>query len=265
MQTVSPQEKNWEMQIGQQRYAQYVQRGEILPPQSPLYATLTPIANAIAAVANREYFTPFHFFLLNEAVPNAMAMPGGNVYVTTAMMSFLKNRDQLAGVLCHEVNHDIHHDMYNVYRAAQMGQGQAGVAPIGFERAAESNADRAGAYLCAKAGFNPWGMAWNLMEHRQAMGPSRQTAASDHPSDDQRLADITALFASDPGTFGRFKNNVAASIPLASGYAQGPAQSAYAPPNRPPYPPQQYPQQYPAQQYPGPYPPPPLPACYPGC
>ena len=91
-------EEGWEIQVGRERYADYLQRGEIVPPQSPLYRTIDPIGKAIAAVADRQYFAPFHFILLNEQTPNAFSMPGGNVYVTTALLSFLKNRDELAGV-----------------------------------------------------------------------------------------------------------------------------------------------------------------------
>ena len=277
-QAISPQEQNWEVQVGQQQYAKYAQRGEIVPAQSPLYGTLDPIGEAVAAVANQEYFAPFHFILLNEREPNAFSMPGGNVYVTTAMLSYLRNRDELAGVICHEVNHDIHHDMYNVYQA-----GRGGVQPIGYERAAETNADRAGAYTCAKAGFNPWGMVWNMRQHRQTMEPAQQVnAMSDHPSDDQRLAALTAILTSDMATFGKFRDDVAASRllePLARpeygvAGAQPQYQAQYPPQYQTQYPPQyqtQYPPQSPPQnssqypmQYP-PYPPPPLPACYPGC
>jgi Peptidase family M48 len=153
----SSQVKTWETQFGQNRYTEYLQRGEVVPPESPLYRTLDPIGEAIAAVADREYFAPFHFVLLNEETPNAFSMPGGNVYVTTALLWFLKNRDELAGVICHEVNHDIHHDMYTVFQARQAGRSPRDPSAISYERAAETNADRAGAYLCAKAGFNPWG------------------------------------------------------------------------------------------------------------
>ena len=255
------QEERWEIEVGQQRYMEYVQRGEIVSAQSPLYRTLAPIGNAIAAVANREYFTPFHFILLNEQTPNAFSMPGGNVYLTTGLLSFLRNRDQLAGVICHEVSHDVHHDMYSVYQETQGGRSPQDPNALAYERAAERNADRAGAYLCAKAGFNPWGMVWNFRQHREAMGVSSNGGA-DHPSDAQREADLIALFQSHRATFGRFNNDVASAIPLGvprqmaqSQYAGNPqySQQQYYPQQR--Y--QQYPQQY--QQYP---PPPP---CYPGC
>ena len=166
---ISQQEGSWETQVGQQQYAQYQQRGEIVPQQSPLYGVLDPIGNSIAAVADREYYAPFHFILINERVPNATSMPDGNVYVTTAMLSFLKNRDQLAGVLCHEINHDIHHDMYRAYQISPNAP-----PPADFTRAAESNADRGGAYTCAQAGFNPWGMVWNFREHEGMAGPQTE-------------------------------------------------------------------------------------------
>ncbi|MBV8148982.1 MAG: M48 family metalloprotease, partial [Candidatus Eremiobacteraeota bacterium] len=196
-------EQNWEAQMGQQRYQQLMQRGEIIPPQSPLYQTIDPIAKAIGAVADPLYFSPFHFILLNEPMPNAFSMPGGNVYVTTAMLSFLKNRDELAGVLCHEVNHDIHHDMYAVYQATQGGRNPQAPEAIAYERQAETNADRAGAYTCAKAGFNPWGMVWNFRQYRQTTGTTHDGGPNaDHPSDEQRTADLIALFSSDKAAFG---------------------------------------------------------------
>ena len=260
----SSREERWETRIGQQRYMEYMQRGEIVSQRSSLYRTLDQIGDAIAAVADRQYFAPFHFVLTSDQTPNAFSIPGGNVYVTTGLLSFLRNRDELAGVICHEVNHDIHHDMYAVFEATQ-GRSPQDPSVIAYERAAERNADRSGAYLCAKAGFNPWGMVWGLRQHSQTMGDS-YTGGGDHPSDEQRESDLVALFRSHSATFGRFSDDVANATPLAQPqrmaqryYSQYPQ---YAQPYRQ-YPQQQYPQ-YPPPQYP-PYPPPPPPPCYPGC
>ncbi|HEX4013353.1 MAG TPA: M48 family metalloprotease [Candidatus Cybelea sp.] len=242
-------EQRWEIQVGRQRYMDYLQRGEIVSRRSPLYRALDPVAQAVAAVADRQYFAPFHFFLLSEQSPNAFSMPGGNVYVTTALLTMLENKDELASVICHEVSHDIHHDMYAVFQATQNGRSPQDPAVIAYERAAETNADRSGAYMCAKAGFNPWGMIWNFRQYREAMG-APNNGGIDHPSDGQREAQLIALFRSHPSTFGRFHNDIATASPL--GLRQV-AQSPYSQ-----YP--QYPQQY--QQYPQ-YPPPP--PCYPGC
>jgi predicted Zn-dependent protease len=268
---VSAEESSWETQVGHNQYAQYEQRGEIVPQQSPLYAVLGPIGTAIAATADREYYVPFHFILVNERIPNAMSMPDGNVYVTTAMLSFLKNRDQLAGVLCHEINHDIHHDVYHAHQLSPNGPPSSE-----FTHAAESNADRGGAYTCAQAGFNPWGMAWNFREHEGLGAPQQPGAGGDHPSDAQRLADLMTLLQGDPATFGKFRDDVGASVALAlpaqtsqqTTYGQPGYPAQYSPNNANPqqgYPQGPYPQQLPYPQNGAPYPPPPLPPCYPRC
>jgi beta-barrel assembly-enhancing protease len=274
---VSQQEENWEMRVGQQRYDQMLRRGEIVSSQSPLYAVLDPIAGRIAAVANPQYFTPFHFYVVNGRSPNAFSVPGGNVYVTASLLALVKNRDELAGVLCHEVNHDIHHDVYNAYQGEIRPEGPNEPAAA-YSRAIESAADRAGAYTCAKAGFNPWGMVWTFRQYADdGIGSHATSELSDHPSDDQRAAALVALFNSDRSTFGRFRDDIALSMPLphtaytqqvAQNYPQqGYPQQGYPQPNYPPqgyapqgqvyaqvpppqsYPPQQQSQNYPPQGY----------------
>ena len=51
---------------------------------------------------------PFEFHLLrDDRTINAFALPGGQVFITFALFSKLKNEDQLAGVLGHEIGHVI--------------------------------------------------------------------------------------------------------------------------------------------------------------
>ncbi|HTU82927.1 MAG TPA: M48 family metalloprotease [Candidatus Acidoferrales bacterium] len=239
--SIPQQQMQWEMQAGQQEYAQMMQRGEIVA-QSPLYASLEPVAQRVAAVADPQYFAPFRFILVNERSPNAMATPGGNVYVTVPMLQFAQNQDELAGVLCHEVSHDIHHDVYNNNRKVQgltlagsllgafmgpynyLGQaavaGGAGMQALSYSRKDESNADHTGAYICAQAGFNPWGMVWLFQRYAQlpaqTHGAGSMEAFSDHPHDDHRITDLENLFRSDTATFGKFVDNPSAAQPLPS-------------------------------------------------
>jgi predicted Zn-dependent protease len=56
------------------------------------------------------YPHPFKFYIVHEPHPNAFATPGGNVYVVDSLLYFVKNTEQLAGTLCHEVSHTIHRD-----------------------------------------------------------------------------------------------------------------------------------------------------------
>jgi Zn-dependent protease with chaperone function len=272
------QEQQWETQLGQQQYMQLLQRGEIVQ-QSPYYSQLDAVGKRIAKVADAEYFAPFHFILLNVQQPNAMAVPGGNVYVTMGMMHFVQNQDELAGVLCHEVSHDIHHDVYNENQKDQRLQNTAnvlgmvlgGIGGYGYgpaigqmalgvgaqaqamhySRQAESRADKAGAYLCAQAGFNPWGMVW-LFRRMQSVqgqthqGPPRPSWLADHPSDSRRIDDLENLFRRDPTSFAKFADDESKAKPLPAVVAQqaGPQANPYG---RNPY-------QPPTYGYPNPYP-----------
>lgn len=228
-------EQNWELQVGQKQYEQLQQQGKILPQSSPLYRTLDPIAARISRVADRQYFTPFHFILVNDPSPNAFAVPGGNVYVTNSMMTFAQNQQELAGVLCHETSHDIHHDVYALVHKEQnlsllaglagllVGNSQIGQFIVGtgaqltalsFSRPVESSADRTGAYICAQAGENPWGMVWLFQRFESKPSGVPLEMLSDHPRDDHRVTDLENEFRNDPATFGRFNPNASSGTPL---------------------------------------------------
>lgn len=49
--------------------------------------------------------TPVSFGVLDSPIINAMALPGGYIYVTRGMLAHLNNEDQLAIVLAHEIGH----------------------------------------------------------------------------------------------------------------------------------------------------------------
>src|SRR5262249_1544511 len=102
-----------ETEVGQEVFGELKAKGEIVA-SSPLYDSLVPIAGAITKTAQPRYNHPFKFYLVHEKQPNAFATPGGNVYVTDSLLYFVKNTEQLAGTLCHEVSHTIHHDSMNL-------------------------------------------------------------------------------------------------------------------------------------------------------
>ena len=47
----------------------------------------------------------FEFLLYDRPEIQAFSMPGGRIYVSRKMIAFLKNEDELAGVLGHETGH----------------------------------------------------------------------------------------------------------------------------------------------------------------
>lgn len=224
-----------EVQIGQQVRQQL--RNEIIT-SSPYYTTLNSIAARITPVADQRYFAPFHFTLVHESQPNAFSVPGGEVYVTDSMMTFVKNKEELAGVLCHEVSHDIHHDVYNLYVKDQrlslyatglsllLGGGRnqianslinigANIQAAHFSRDVEHNADYTGAYICAQSGVTPWGMVWLMQQFEQSgSGGGTPEFLADHPSDSHRVGSLEDEFQNDSGTFSKFNPNISCSTPI---------------------------------------------------
>jgi len=47
----------------------------------------------------------FKFFLINVPDPNAFALPGGYIFVTTGLIVLAENEHEVAGVLSHEISH----------------------------------------------------------------------------------------------------------------------------------------------------------------
>lgn len=60
------------------------------------------VNNTIAKQSGYKY--EFHL-LRDDRTINAFALPGGQIFITYALFSKLKNEDQLAGVLGHEIGH----------------------------------------------------------------------------------------------------------------------------------------------------------------
>ena len=224
-----------ELQIGEQVYRQLDRQGKILR-ESPYYDILTPIGRRIAGAADKKYFVPFRFVLVHDKQPNAFSVPGGGVYVTDSMMTMVQNKEELAGVLCHEVSHTIHHDVYDLYVKSQrvslwallgqllLGQSSRTVSfaidflanqqMLRFTRDVETNADASGAYICAQSGITPWGMVWMMNRFLESSKSNPPEFLSDHPTDSHRIADLKKLFADNPQTFAGFNSDLAYATPL---------------------------------------------------
>lgn len=228
-----------EAQIGSQEYQALAQKGVLISRSAApnLYALLDPIADRIADVANPQYDFPFHFILVHATQPNAFAVPGGNVYVTDSLMKFVQNKEELAGVLCHETAHNIHHDVITNNAKDQTlgtvigvlgaltGISKSGLGQLGenvvytlqsnrFSRTVESAADHKGAQTCAKAGYNPWGMVWLFNNFESANTGGSMEVLSDHPNDEHRIAALKQYFASAPQLFRRFSSQISSATPL---------------------------------------------------
>ena len=223
-----------ETELGQAVYKQLRDKAEIID-SSPLYDSLKPVADAITHVAQPHYPHPFKFFLVHEAQPNAFATPGGNVFVVDSLMYFVKNTEQLAGTLCHEVSHTIHRDGValmekekkieerEVAAAVLLGPTRAHVIAIaligklhslGYSRDAESKADVTGSDICAEAGYNPWGLPWLFQDFQNADIRQIPQLLSDHPANGTRIQTLEKHFRDNPATFSKFNRDPNSATPF---------------------------------------------------
>jgi len=101
-----------EVQIGQQSDAQIIAQYGLYDDPS-LQAYLERLGQEILQTSSYSdpttpaeiRNTPFYFRLLDSPVVNAFALPGGYIYITRGLMSYLDNEAQLAVVLGHEIGH----------------------------------------------------------------------------------------------------------------------------------------------------------------
>lgn len=223
-----------EQQIGQEVFNELKAKGEIVA-ESPLYDSLKPIAAAITRTAQPHYKHPFKFYLVHEKDPNAFATAGGNVYVTDSLLYFVKNTEELAGTLCHEVSHTIHHDsMTLIEKEREVERRELGAAillgptrahllaiallgklhSLGYSREAESAADLTGADICGPSGYNPWGLVWLFQDFDAADLPHPPQLLSDHPDNPHRVAALKKHFHDNPAVFGSFPSDIKTAKPL---------------------------------------------------
>ena len=223
-----------ETELGKAMYDQLRGKAEIVQ-SSPLYDSLKPIADAISRVAQSRYPHPLKFYVVHEAQPNAFATPGGNVYVVDSLLHFVKNTEQLAGTLCHEVSHTIHRDSITLAKknkhleerevagAILLGPTKAELLAIyllghlhslGYSRDAESKADVTGSDICAEAGYNPWGLVWLFRDFENSNMKTPPQLLSDHPANNTRVTTLEKHFKDDPATFSKFDPDPKSATPF---------------------------------------------------
>jgi predicted Zn-dependent protease len=220
--------------MGQEVFNQLKAKGEIVDSSS-LYDQLRPIAHAITGIAQPRYNHPFKFYLVHETQPNAFATPGGNIYVVDSLLFSVKNAEQLAGTLCHEVSHTIHHDTVTLIEKQQeiekrevgaavlLGPTRAHILAIalvgklhslGYSRDMEERADLTGSDVCASAGYNPWGLVWLFQDFKNVQPNQLPQLLSDHPNDQHRIKALEQHFRENPSVFGGFSSDQKSAKPF---------------------------------------------------
>lgn len=154
----------------------------------------------------------FEFHLLADSrTVNAFALPGGQVFVTRALLTQLETEGQLAGVLGHEIGHVIERHGAQQLAKQQLTQGlSTAVATASdnpnsavlaqavgqmvnmkYGREDELESDRWGVRLTFEAGYDPRAMIGVMRILERATGGTRQPEfMSTHPNPGNRIERI---------------------------------------------------------------------------
>ena len=165
--------------------------------------------------------TPVTFTVLDSPVINAMALPGGYIYVTRGMLAHLNNEDQLATVIAHEIGHVAARHAARQAWQQQIGQGlllggavlsQGLGLPAGnilnfggmaaqlfllrYSREDELEADKLGVEYAMAAGYDSReviGLFQTLDRMQEKEGQSMPSFLATHPNPGDRIQRIREL------------------------------------------------------------------------
>jgi len=164
-----------------------------------------------SSVANNNSWR-FEFHVLADSTTiNAFALPGGQVFITVALLSRLDTEDQVAGILAHEIVHVLaRHSAQRIAKsnltngivgAVGVASGDASAAQtaamIGqlvnmqYGRDDELESDGIGVCLMIDAGYDPQGMVAVMEVLAEASSGNRQPEFfSTHPNPENRIQAI---------------------------------------------------------------------------
>lgn len=190
---------------------------------------LATLGDSIARVVDRRHLT-WRFVLVASPEVNALALPGGYVYVTTGLVQRTTEMHQLAAVLGHEIAHVTRrHTAQKLERVGRARFGvalacvltaacdrtlmQAGVRLGGalistrYDRDDERQADEDAVGFAMRANIHPEGVVSvleMLLEGRRRRPAAAARWLSTHPTEEERIAGVKRIIANvDSATLAR--------------------------------------------------------------
>ena len=102
-----------EFQVGESVAAKVLPAYKMVPMNDPRTTYVRTMANMLARASNNPMpYRGLMVILCDSTEVNAFAIPGGYLIVTTGMLDFLKDEDELAAIIGHEIGHlELQHGM----------------------------------------------------------------------------------------------------------------------------------------------------------
>lgn len=168
-----------------------------------LQERVTRIGMNMVAVSDRRDL-PYSFKVLNSKDVNALAAPGGYIYIFKGLVDFMPSDEELAGVIGHEIGHVVkRHTARQMEKSLGLSIlfgvvfGDRGVMlqnlaysaiMAGHSRSDEREADYLGFSHSFKAGYNPYSMLLGLYKLSELDQKYHYDLFSDHPEGKARIA-----------------------------------------------------------------------------
>jgi len=165
-----PISEKQEMSVGDSLHLMIANEGKLLK-KHPKQTYLNNLLDKICQHVERPEIAYKIFVLDDDQSLNAFSLAGGRIYITAKMLSWVETEDELAFIVAHEIAHvDKKHGIRKVQtaEAAKHAAHHAGVQEYGdlvagatlllsspFGQIDEYEADRWGAVLALKSGYNP--------------------------------------------------------------------------------------------------------------
>ena len=160
--------------------------------------------------------TNFDFHIIEEPTPNACALPGGHVVITTGLLEVASRPEEIAGVVAHELAHEIRKHSFRQLFAdmgpliicrvflgggrgitGAIGNGSELLIQRGFSQEYEMEADAVGWQYLVDAHIDPRGFIDILKklkaeQDRTPHGHVQIQAFSTHPATEKRIKRLEA-------------------------------------------------------------------------
>jgi Zn-dependent protease with chaperone function len=160
---------------------------------------------------------PLHVEVVRRDEPNAMALPGGHIYVDDGLIARAETPDELAGVLAHEIGHVARRDgtrtvlqtaglsfLFGMMLGDFVGGGAVVIAAktvlkSSYSRRVEAAADAYSVALMQRAGGDPHALGV-ILAHIVSDKAHGMKLLQDHPETKNRIAAIEAVAVTGPTT-----------------------------------------------------------------
>ena len=219
---ISPRQ---EVVLGLQSREQIFRQYGGIYPNSVLTAYVEKVGNRLVdeSSASKSPY-PFKFYLLRDNITiNAFALPGGQIFITTALLSHLESEAQLAGVLSHEIGHVVaRHGAEHLAKeqlgialvnavgvaasdrpesgrqAAILAQAVNEILSLQYSKEDELESDILGFRFMVEAGYNPMGLVelMNILASTRS-GSQIPEFFSTHPNPKNRIDRLKEIISTN--------------------------------------------------------------------